>query len=68
MDMVSWRTCCGTQCTSGRGIHTEEQKQVGSCAAIPLLGLNLTNVAENIVTVLLSHIGTCMFWYGPDTV
>ena len=30
--------------------HIEEQKQVGCCAAAPLLAVDLTNRAENVTT------------------
>ena len=32
------------------GHHMEEQKQVGCCAAVPLLAVDLTNRAENVTT------------------
>ena len=41
--------------------HTEEHKQVGRCAAVPLLALDLTSRAEGVIT--LSHPVAESDWY-----
>jgi len=63
LSMASWWTCCipgitpphptelalmSTHSTdAAEGCNTEEQKQVGHCAAVPLLALDLADRAEN---------------------